>query len=560
MKGLKKLVIAFGLLLVVNLIGFNVFKRFDLTQDKRYTLSKNTLNIINNLQEEIYIDVFLEGNLPGEIKRLQTETRQLLDEFRAYNPNIQFGFVNPLKDVSNEEQVIQAFFEQGMTPINVTIDDKGKQTQSLIFPWAMAYSEQSDAKIGLLKNMLGASTEDKVMSSVQHLEYALVNAINRVTSAKEKSIAVIKSHGTLEDVYIADALKTFREQYFIAPFSLDSVQINPEKTFSQLKKFDLVLLPKPTKTFSEETKLVLDQYLLSGGKGLFLIDAVAADTDSLYNPNANAFAYVRDLNLNDFFFKYGIRINPVIIQDVLSTPITLATGEQGSKTQYNQYPWLYAPYIYPELKHPITHNVDGIKFEFTSPIDTLKNQNKKTILLISSTNSRTVGVPREISLSEVSNLPNPEEFKTQGNFPVAVLVEGNFTSVYKNRILPFGIKSYQEQGFNNQLIVVSDGDVIKNQLDQNYQPLELGFDKWTKNVFGNKEFIVNCVNYLLDDKGLIEVRNKEVNLALLDKDKIYINYTQNQVLSLLLPTVLVLLVALFFIVKRRQYQRNIKTN
>ncbi len=538
-------------LILINLISYHWFQRFDLTHDKRYTLSKNTLEILKQINEPIFVDIFLEGKFPGDIQKLQTETKQLLEEFKAYNKNIQFTFVNPLEDTEDEGAIVQAFYEKGMTPINITVEDRGKQSQELVFPWAVAYSETKDTKIGLLKNLLGASTEEKVISSVQHLEYAFIQAFYTITTEKEKKIAVLKGNGNLEDVFIADALKTMRENYFIAPFTLDSVAFNPLKTLNQLKRYDLVLMAKPTQKFSEEEKLVLDQYFMHGGKGMFLLDVVAADIDSLYNETGTAFAYPREHNLSDFFFKYGIRINPLLIQDIQSTPITLATGEEGSQTQYQNYPWLYAPLVYPEIKHPIVHNVDGLKFDFVSPIDTLKNGIKKTILLKSSANARNVGVPKEISLEEVSEMPTKEDFANKGNFPVAVLLEGNFKSMYQNRILPFELKDFKDQSKETKIIVVSDGDVIKNQLDRNYQPLELGYDKWTKNIFGNKEFILNSINYLLNNNGLIEVRNKEVDLALLNRDKVYENYHWLQAISLLIPLFLVAIFGVFITWRRK---------
>ncbi|WP_291115241.1 gliding motility-associated ABC transporter substrate-binding protein GldG [Flavobacterium sp. UBA6135] len=545
-----------AVLLVINTISSHFFKRFDLTADKRYTLSEHTLELLASIEQPLFIDVFLDGNFPSDIKRLQVETRQLLEEFKAYNSNIQFQFINPLAEEGDKDALIEAFYEKGMTPINLTVEDKGKQSQEIVFPWAIAYSGDKDTKVPLLKNMMGASTEEKVISSVQHLEYAFANAIATVTKEKSKKVVVLKGNGQPEDVFIGDALKQIRENYFIAPFTLDSVANNPEKVLKQLQGYDLAIMIKPTERFSDEEKLVLDQYVMSGGKMLWLMDMVSIEMDSLYNDTGTSLAYPKDLNLNDLFFKYGVRINPYLIKDIMATPISLATGAEGSATQYKQFPWFYAPMIYPSSKHPIVANLDGLKFEFTNPIDTLKNNIQKTVLLQSSPYSKGIGTPIEVSLEMVSERPEPTDFQNSGLLPVAVLLEGNFKSAFQNRVLPFKTEGYKETSTATKMIVVSDGDVIKNQLDKNYQPLELGYDKWTNTYYGNKEFILNSVNFLLDDSGLINIRSKEVNLPLLDKEKVYDNYSLAQWITIGVPITIVVFFGLLFIYIRKRIYGN----
>lgn len=551
-KNLRQVLTLFVVLIGINILSSFFFKRFDLTKDKRYTLSESSLKILAEIKEPLYIDVFLEGNFPGDIKRLQTETRQLIEEFKAYNSNIQFQFVNPLEDETDKAAIMDAFVEKGMTPINITVEDKGKQSQEIVFPWAFAYSGTRDTKIQLLKNMMGASTEEKVVSSVQHLEYAFINAFHTISQEKSKKVAVLKGNGQPEDVFIADALKQIRENYYIAPFTFDSVASNPAKALKHLQEYDLAVMVKPSEAFTDEEKLVLDQFVMNGGKMLWLVDAVTIEMDSLYNETGSTLAFPRDLNLNDLFFKYGFRINPSLVKDVMATPISLATGAEGSATQYTQFPWLYAPMIYPESKHPIVNNLEALKFEYTNPIDTLKNGIKKTVLLQSSPYSKAIGTPIEVNLNMVSERPEPTDFNQTGSIPVAVLLEGAFTSVYQNRVLPFKDLKFVPQGKATQMIVVSDGDVIKNQVDKNFQPLELGFDKWTNKYYGNKEFVLNCVNYLLDDSGLINIRTKEVNLPLLDKEKVFENYTSTQALTVGLPIVIVALFGIFFVYFRRR--------
>jgi len=555
-KNLKSLVFIIAVLVLLNGIGSQFFHRFDLTQDKRYTLSPTSLSILKEVKEPLIVDVFLKGQFPGEFKKLQTETQQLLEEFKAYNKSITFQFVNPIENEEERDTIIQSFMERGLTPVNVTVEDKGKQTQEVVFPWAIATYNGRSVKVPLLKNLMGASTAEKVVSSVQHLEYAFANAFNTVSKNKEKKVAIIKGNGELHDLLMADFIKQVRENYYIGTFTLDSVAKKPNESLSYLKKYDLAVIAKPTEKFSDEEKLALDQFVINGGKTLWLVDQVNIEMDSLYNDAGATLAYPFDLNLNDLFFKYGVRINPTIIKDVMAAPIALATGEQGSATQYTQYPWFYSPLVYPSSTNPIVSNVDALKFQFVNSIDTLKNGIKKTVLLQSSPYSKAVGTPVEVSLNMVTDRPEQSAFKNTGNIPIAVLLEGQFHSVYENRVLPFDEKTFKSIGKNNKMIVVSDGDIIRNQLDKNFQPLELGYDKWTNKLYGNKEFMMNCVNYLLDDNGLINIRSKAVNLPLLDKEKVYTNYTVSQVITVGLPIVILGIFGLAFTyIRKRKYAK-----
>ena len=559
---LKKLLVVVAILFALNIIGNFLFHRFDLTSDNRYTLSETSFKIIKNINAPLYVDVYLEGNFPGEFKKLQSETAQLLNEYKAYNSNIIVQFINPLENEKTRDSVMQKFASKGMLPINVTLEDKGKQTQEMVFPWAVITYDNKEIKVPLLKNSIGKSTAEKVNSSVQHLEYAFANAFQVVTTKKSKKIAIIKGNGELEDVQIADFLKSVRDNYGIGPFTLDSVAKNPIETLKYLKKYDLAIIAKPTEAFSEQEKQVLDQYIVSGGKTIWLLDHVKADMEDLYNPSGATVAVPRSLNLDEMFFKYGIRIKPYLVKDIMSAPISLATGKQGSETQYTQFPWLFSPMAYPDViksvadRNPITSNVDGVKFEFANPIEGLKNNIDKTILLHTSQMSRTEGTPLQINLNMVSDRPNPNEFKSGGFIPVAVLLEGKFNSAYQNRVLPFKDNSFLANSKNSKMIVISDGDLIRNQVDKEGRPLELGFDKWTNNTYGNKEFLMNCTNYLLDDNGLIYIRNKDVNLPLLNKEKVYENYTKTQFITIGLPLLLLAILGFVFtFLRKRKYTK-----
>lgn len=522
--------------MAINFISSKVFKRFDLTTDQRYTLSESATEIIEDLESPMVLDVFLEGeDFPSEFRRLKNETKQLLEEFSAVNNNIIFNFINPLEDESTRERNIQQLTQRGLTPMQLSVQENGKSSQAVIFPWALASYNERTVIIPLVKNKIGTSQQELVSNSVQHLEYAFADGFSKLTKPKRRKIAILKGNKQLEDKYIANFVKKLGAYYYIAPFTLDSVASNPQKTLKAINRFDLIISAKPTEAFSEEEKLVLDQYTMHGGKSLWLIDAVAMEKDSLYNATGTSYAVNRDLNLTDFFFKYGIRINPYLVSTLYSAPITLAMGE-GSQSQFQHLKWPYSPLAGSSSKHPITNNLNLVKFDFANQIDLLKNEIHKTILLETAPLTKLEGTPREVSLELVTKEQNPQSFNTD-NQTLAVLLEGQFNSVYTNRIKPFNIQDSKNKSVTTKMIVIADGDVIKNDVIRNV-PQELGFDRWTGKTYGNKEFLLNAVNYLLDDNGLINIRSKEIDVAFLNQQKIASEKTKWQLINILLPLVL----------------------
>lgn len=553
---LKTLGITIFILIVLNVLGSLFFHRFDLTKDKRYTLSPTSLQIVKQVKNPLSIKIYMQGELPADFRRLQLETKQLLEEFQAYNSNIVFEFVNPMEDGEDNMEVVKSLYQKGLTPINITVDDKGKQSQEMVFPWAVAVYNNKEVNIPLLKNIMGASTTQKVIGSIQHLEYSIADAINKITKDRQKKVAIIKGNGELSEIHIGKLLRQIKESYYIGPFTLDSVAKDPNGTLDALEKYDLAIISKPTEKFSDEEKQVLDQFIMNGGKTLWLVDQVAADMDSLYNQAGATLAYPRDLNLNDMFFKYGFRINPDLVKDENGSPIKLATGEQGSATQYQDFIWKFAPLVQPSSQHPIVKNLGGIKFDFASPIDTLKNGIKKTVLLQSSQYSKTIGTPSEINLNIVTEKTTPADYANKGNINLSVLLEGSFHSAFENRVLPFKESSFLAKGKPTKMIVVADGDIARNQLDKNMMPVELGYDQRTGNLYDNKDFMMNCVNYLLDDTGLINIRSKDVELPLLDKEKVYENYTTTQFITIGLPILILLVFGLVFtFIRKKKYSR-----
>jgi len=583
-------------LVVLNVAGHFIYKRFDLTKDGRYTLSETSLNIIDQTADPVYVQVFLAGDVTPEYKRLQDETRQLLQEFQAHNPEIRFTFFNPLDESESadadkrdlvysihimanpqdkkdekvikesiagvpnlDEAVISSFIGAGMQPASVSVVDKGKQSETTIFPWAIATCNGKTVKIPLLKNQRGATAQENVESSVQNLEYAFADAFNKVIVEKQKKIVVLQGNGELPGQHMGSFLKQIRDSYFVGPFTLDSVATQPQKTLKALQQYDMAIIAKPREKFTEEEKLVIDQYIVNGGKTLWLIDAVQAEMDSLTN-NGTAPALPRDLGLNDMFFKYGFRILPDLIKDEMGTPIKLATGQEGnSGTQYQQYMWKFAPFVYPDSvnKNPIVKNLGGIKFDFANGIDTLKNGIKKNILLSSSQYSKRVGTPTAIGLDMVTEEFNPNNYPPKSGFiPVAVLLEGSFHSMYQNRVLPFKDASFKTVGKPGKMIVISDGDVIKNQFGKDGKPLELGYDKWTGEVYENRDFMLNCVNYLLDDTGLINIRSKDISLPMLNTQKVYDSYNTIKLITVGVPLLVLGIFGLLFTwLRKRAYSK-----
>ena len=542
-NSISKVVIALVCLLAVNYIAKQWHTRIDLTQDKRYTLSEVSKKTLAKIQNPIVIDVLLKGNIPTEFKKLQTETIQLLDEYAATNNNIIVNFVNPLEGEEHPESVIQELINNGYQPLQITQNEAGKSSIEYIFPWAVISDGKKSERVRLFVNKLGATDQEQVQNSVQKLEYNFTDALYKFALDKKKKIAILRSNGALEDIYMADFLKTAREYYFIAPFTLDSVATNPEKTLHDLEKFDLLLVPKPTEPFTDAQKQVVDQYIMNGGRALWLIDNVAVSLEDMYKTGGMTMAMPVNLNLTDMFFQYGFRINYTLVNDLYFSEIIVATGD-GSQTRYMPIPWVYNPLVISGNNHLINNHLDAVRFQFANSIDTLKNGVKKTVLLASSPFSKADGTPREINLRFDPNNQNKEAYK-HGNIPLAVLLEGEFNSVYKDRIRPINLKEKSDRSKPTKMLVVADGDIIKNDIDsKNNIPLELGFDKWTSKYYDNKSFLQNALNYLLDDTEFLSLRNKKVQLAFLDKQKVAESVSSWQIKVFVYPLLLLILVML----------------
>ena len=531
-------------LILLNIFNQRLYTRIDLTSDKRYTLASVTKEVINKIDKQLLIKVYLEGDFPSEFKRLQIETRQFLEELSANNSLIKIQFIRP---DNQREKLIKA----GMIPSQLTVKEDGILSNAIIFPWAEISYKNKTSKVSLLTNGTSQSQEDQLEKAIESLEFSFSNAIYKLQEEKEKKIAVLTGNGELSDIQLYSFLSEVTKKHRLAKFTLDSVKTNPEKSLIDLQQFDLAIIAKPTQPFTENEKLVLDQYIINGGKTLWMIENVQADTDSLYN-NGSMLAYPRDLNLTDFFFSYGLRVNATLLQDLYAAKIPLATGNIGDKPQFQNLNWFYHPLVSGNPNHAISKNIAPVRLRFANQIDTLQNSLKKTPLLVSSMLTKKVGTPAIVELKSIAKEPKEEEYSS-GFQITGLLTEGLFNSMYTDRVKPFSILNFRKKSLYNKMVVISDGDIGRNQL-QKGKPFDLAKDKWTGEQFGNKEFLLNTIDYLLDDNGLIELRNKNIQINLLDKKKAYQEKTYWQFVNIILPLMVLLTFGLVFqYLRKRKY-------
>ena len=545
-KKVKNSLLLFISLLVVNVCTQSVYKRIDLTADQHFTLSEASKEIISKVNEPLFITVYLDGEFPSEFKRLQLETRQHLEELAAENAHIKIKFESP-------DQQGDLLIKRGMIPSKLTVEEAGKFSEAIIFPWAEISYQKKSTSVSLLSNTTLSSQEEQLQNAIENLEYRFSNAINLITKTTQKRVAVVTGNGELQDLYLYSFLSEVAKKYRLAKFTLDSVSENPQQTLKDLNSLDLAIIAKPTEQFTAKEKFTLDQFITNGGKTLWMIDNVQADLDSLM-ANGKMLAYPRDLNLTDLLFTYGVRINTTLIKDLYAAKIPLATGNIGNQPQFQNLEWLYHPLVRGNKNHAITKNISPVRLQFASPIDTLKNDIKKTPLLVSSLLTQKIGTPNFIELTSIADKILETDYQS-GNQLFAVLLEGNFNSAYKNRVKPFQTNLYKEQATNNKMIVIADGDIGKNQILKE-QPFDLNKDKWTGQQFGNKDFLLNAVDYLLDDTGIIDLRNKTLQINLLDKQKASKERLFWQFLNVILPLIVLFVFGIVFnFLRYRKYAK-----
>ena len=545
-KSYSNIFIVLVLLVVINMVSIYVYKRYDLTHDKRYTLSDATIDLIEGIDKPLQIKVYLQGEFPAEFKRLQIETNQFLLELNEINDLVQFRFIDPAS-------ASKTLIKKGLQPSRLTVQEEGKMSEAVIFPWAIINFDDKEENVPLLVDAIaaGQGQEQQLQSSIENLEYEFANAIHKISTEKSNSIAILKGNGQPDDIYMYSFLKSLGEHYKLAEFTLDSVEANPEQTLYNLNQFDLSIIIKPSQSFNENEKLVLDQYIMQGGKTLWLIDNIYAEMDSLMQ-SGKTLAFNRDLNLTDMLFSYGVRINYNVTKDLYSSSIRLAAGNTGNQVQYKDFLWHYFPLIFADNTHEITKNIDPVLLKFPSSLDLLDNPIQKTVLLQSSPLSKIIGTPTNIALSEIAVEPDKNDFK-DANTNFGVLLEGSFNSAYKNRILPFNLNAYKQQGEQNKMIIIGDGDIAINETLRG-EPLPLDKDKWTNQNFGNIDFLLNSIHYLIDDKGLLKLRSKSLQIQFLDKERAFEERSYWQMVNLVFPLVLLFGFGwLFNLLRKRRY-------
>jgi ABC-2 type transport system permease protein len=551
----KGLISGLGFIIAIGIISSITFTRFDFTTEKRFTISKISRVILDSLPKEVKVTVYLQGdNFPAGFKRLQGATRDMLNDLQAYSHGkLQFDFVDPLKGLSNDQQqqTMQDLVSRGVEPTNLSVKTDNGLTQKLIIPFAMVSADGKEIPVKLLLTRIGLSDAAQLNNSIQNLEYAFSSAIKKVTSGGKPRIGFTEGHNELTDLQLNDAMKSLSDG-----FETDRVDLKTIP-FSLLEKIKLLVIPKPDKPFTELEKFKLDQFVMRGGRVLWTIDQVSAELDSLRGHGGEQLSFNKQLNLDDQLFVYGVRINYDLIADMNCAQIPVATGNVGGQAQIQNVPWLFYPVLVPLSKHPVVKNLDGIRTEFISTIDTISSKGtKKTILLASSPYNKKFNAPYMLSLQALEQEPDPKTFQNPPK-TVGILLEGKFKSDFMNRPLPEGLKEKIEslpESKPTKMIVISDGDVFKNQVGNDGSPFPLGYDHYTQQSYGNKNLLLNIADYLTDDSGLIALRTKEIKIRLLDRARIRGEKLYWQVINNVIPLAFVLIFAIFqHYIRKRKY-------
>jgi len=563
------------LLIVVIIVSANfisnvVYTRFDLTSEKRYTLSPETMEILKNLDDIVYFKVYLEGEFPAGFKRLRRETMELLDEFRAYNKNIQYEFINPSASTERQERnnTYQLLIQQGLNPTNLQVKTNAGVDQQVIFPGAIVSYREKDLPVELLSSQINTPPEAVLNNSIQSLEFKFANAIHKLTLRRKREVVFIEGHGEFNEKETYDIADAFSMDYAVGRLRLDGkidallerrMVDSANQEYKILPKFSAIIIAGPDSTFSGKDRFIIDQYLMYGGKILWLIDPLFASMDSIKNTESTV-AMQKPLDLQGQLFTYGVKLNNDLVIDLISLSIPLRTGQVGNQPRIDFFPWFYFPLLTPTSQHPIVRNLNAIKTQFVSSIDTTIGGVKKTVLLQTSPYSRTLKAPAVINLALTRQQPD-ERMYNGPQKTTALLLEGEFLSDFRNRIPP-EIANNKEIGFKTKsketsMIVVSDADIIRNQfhIPDGY-PLPLGYDQFTRETYGNKDFILNAMSYLVDGPGLISSRSKEMKLRLLDRTRVNNEKVFWQIINLVVPLLLVLILSVFMIwTRKRKYSR-----
>jgi len=553
-QNIVRLFLLLLILVGINVVSSFVFTRFDLTSEKRFTLSNATRELVKNLDDAVYVKVYLDGDFPPAFKRLQNSTREMLDELRAYsNGNIEYEFINPSENPDQDERnkLYQQLVDRGIQPTNLKAQNKSETSQQIIFPGAIVSYHGQDLPLMLLQDQIGASPEQMLNNSIQGLEYGFGNCIRKLSSILPPKIAFIEGHREARPEQLADITRELSNFYRVETVRID-------EQIGKLKGFSAIIVAGPDSTFSEKDKFIIDQFIMKGGKALWLIDGTQVTMDSLQKSDETV-AVANEIGLDDMLFRYGARINYDIVLDIQAAPIPVVTGYVGNRPQQTLLPWYYFPLAIPETNHPIVNNLNAVKFDFVSSIDAVGSSSvKKTPLLTSSQYSRVFATPARVALSIMREEPDLKQYNTPHK-TFALLLEGNFDSNFKNRVSAMIVNdsaiAFKDRSVVNKMIVVGDGDVIKNGFRKSTgSVIPLGMDRYTQQVYGNKNFILNCIDYLCDDSGLMVVRSKELKLRLLDKTLVEDSLLQWKIINTAGPVLLIVVFGLIkFYRRKRKY-------
>lgn len=565
------LVLMSTLVVLLNMLGSFRFYRIDLTTEKRYSLNRESIKLLTNLKDVVYVKVYLEGDLPAGYKKLRNATQEMLDEFRAFTPNVEYEFINP--SASEDERERKAIYRQLMQDglvYTTPVEEKGAGvSQTLLWPGALISFRGQTLPLQLLKSSTYANEELMLTRAVNDLEYELTNTIRKLNSVVKPRVAFIEGHGELDSLETKDLNLALKEYYTVARVRLDSslssliYRTKKDDSLIFVPRYSAIVIAKPDSVFSEKDKFLIDQYVMRGGKVLWLMDRVDASMDSLSSSNATM-VYPLDLNLDDMLFRYGARINSDLVMDLNASVIPVIVGMVGNQPRFAPKRWPYFPLCMPASNHPTVNNLNATRFEFANSIDTVGSSDiRKSVLLRSSGRSTRISAPARISLNILREKPDPKIYSQQG-IPLAVLLEGKFQSVYQNRLIAT-LMNNPEIGYKpaadkpGKMIVVADGDVARNAVNKNGQIAPLGYDRYSGELFGNKDFLLNCVNYLCDDAGLISVRSRTAKLRLLDETKIKAERTYIQLKNVVLPIALLLAAGVVLVnLRKRKYARSTK--
>jgi ABC-2 type transport system permease protein len=557
-RDINQLVLSIAIIILCNYVGSFLFKRFDLTSEKRYTLSAESKEIAQNLKGVAFFRVYLEGKLPAGFIRLRDEAKEMLDEFRAYSGNkIQYEFINPSANPvqAEKEAFYKQLYKQGLSPVNLQVKDNSGNSEQIIFPGAILSYRGRDIPFDILNQQDNVDPQTALNNSIEALEYDIDNALHKLSIALKPKVAFIDGHGELDSLHTASA-NTALEEYY----DMRRVPIN--HNLYSLKDYSAIIIAQPDSAFDEYDKYIIDQFIMNGGKVLWLIDPLYTPVDSLVR-NGITIGFPSNLNLEDQLFKYGVRLNTNLVLDFQCSVIPINEAYRNEKPRYQKYPWYFTPLIAPplETQNPIVKNLNLIEFNLASTLDTVGAKGiKKTILLTTSKETKLINAPARVSLAITKMKLDESQFR-QAYQPVAVLLEGKFESLYKNR-LPTKLDTskafhFKSEGDQTSMIVVSDGDVISNAArmrDKFAYPL--GFDIYAETQFGNKDFIVNCMNYLCGDGALLSVRTKQLQLRLLDEKKAHMNKTQWQLINMIIPIALIFLLGILLAwVRKEKYAK-----